>query len=378
MKFTDNGTITLTIEIEKPDVDDKDVEGQSVQPDSVLRFTVDDTGIGMAADQQEILFQSFSQADSSTTRKYGGTGLGLAISKHLTELMGGKIWLESEQGVGSTFQFTVVLEKHKESCSEDWVIPKGQVPVRALIIDDNDALKSFLKDFAALEGPKILVHGGGKLATKLASQMNVEVQMVDGRRITNTETLDLITMVYAGKINKNIVAALQQYSCNAIGFSGADGNTIISEKRPVIKIDYGFVGDVVKVNTSVLESLLNQRITPVFCAITHDNNGQLLNTNADTIASELAIGFADKFNTELYYCFEKNGVLQDIKDDDSVIENINPQTYQELIASKVISDGMLPKLDNCFYAINQQVAKVCIGTFEMLFNKELKYTTIQK
>ena len=160
------------------------------------------------------------------------------------------------------------------------------------IIDDIGALTIFLQQFSTIVGPKILVHGGGKLATKLANQMNVEVQMVDGRRITNPETLDLITMVYAGKINKNIVAVLQQYSCNAIGFSGADGNTIISEKRPVKKIDYGFVGDVVKVNTSVLESLLNQEITPVFCAITHDNNGQLLNTNADTIASELAIGFA--------------------------------------------------------------------------------------
>lgn len=245
------------------------------------------------------------------------------------------------------------------------------------IIEDAVALCDFLQQFTTIEGPKILVHGGGKLATKLASQMNVEVQMVDGRRITNTETLDLITMVYAGKINKNIVAALQQYSCNAIGFSGADGNTIISEKRPVTKIDYGFVGDVVKVNTSVLEILLNQKITPVFCAITHDKNGQLLNTNADTIASELAIGFANKFNTELYYCFEKNGVLLDVNDDDSVIENINLRTYKELKNTKVIADGMLPKLDNCFHAINQQVAKVCIGTSEMLFNKESKHTTIQ-
>jgi len=246
------------------------------------------------------------------------------------------------------------------------------------IIDNAEALTTFLQQFSNISEPKILVHGGGKLATKLANQMNVEVQMTDGRRITNGETLDIITMVYAGKINKNIVATLQKKSCNSIGFTGADGNTIISEKRPIKEIDYGFVGDVVRVNTLILESLIAQGITPVFCAITHDDNGQLLNTNADTIASELAIGFAKKYHTELYYCFEKKGVLQDVTNDDSVIENINTKTYQELIASDVISDGMLPKLNNCFYAVNQKVAKVCIGTTEMLFNKDSKHTIIQK
>ncbi len=246
------------------------------------------------------------------------------------------------------------------------------------IIDDSKALTLFLNEFAQLEGPKILVHGGGKLATQMAQQMNVPVQMNEGRRITDKATLDIITMVYAGKINKNIVAQLQANNCNVIGFSGADGNSIVSVKRPTQPIDYGFVGDVKQVNTNTLEVLLNNNITPVFCAITHDENGQLLNTNADTIASELAIGFAKHFKTELYYCFEKNGVLQDISDDNSVVENINTETYQSLINDGIIADGMLPKLNNCFHAINNNVNKVCIGKPSMLFTTNTLYTTIQK
>nr|WP_321221970.1 acetylglutamate kinase [uncultured Psychroserpens sp.] len=246
------------------------------------------------------------------------------------------------------------------------------------IIDDDNALQQFLKAFATIEPPKILVHGGGKLATKLAQQMQVEVKMVDGRRITDQVTLDIITMVYAGKINKKVVAQLQANNCNAIGFSGADGNTIVSDLRPSKPIDYGFAGDVKKVNTETLEILLNNKITPVFCAITHDKNGQLLNTNADTIASELAIGFSKKYKTELYYCFEKNGVLEDVNNDDSVIENINRETYKTLVENKVIFEGMLPKLNNCFHAINHQVQKVCIGKSDMLFHKNNKHTTITK
>ncbi|CAM1353514.1 acetylglutamate kinase [Tenacibaculum insulae] len=245
------------------------------------------------------------------------------------------------------------------------------------IIDNPAVLDNFLMEFSKIEAPKILVHGGGKLATKLAQQMNVKVEMVNGRRKTNAETLDIITMVYAGKINKNIVASLQQKSNNSIGFTGADGNTILSVKRPIKEIDYGFAGDIVNVNTTVLESLLSANITPVFCAITHDNNGQLLNTNADTIASELAIGFAKKHQTELYYCFEKNGVLLDINNEDSVIENITTKKYEELLAKNIIADGMLPKMNNCFHAINQQVHKVCIGKSEMLYNQNSKFTTIQ-
>ncbi len=246
------------------------------------------------------------------------------------------------------------------------------------IIDNEEALAAFLKDFATIVGPKVLVHGGGKLATKLAEQMNIPVKMTDGRRITDPETLDIITMVYAGKINKNIVAQLQANNCNAIGFSGADGNTIVSEKRPIKTMDYGFVGDVKKVNTNVLEILLNNNITPVFCAISHDENGQLLNTNADTIASELAIGLSSIFNTELYYCFEKNGVLEDVENDDSVIENINTENYKTLKENNIIFEGMLPKLDNCFHAIHKNVQKVCIGKSDMLFNTNNKHTTITK
>ncbi|WP_299520105.1 acetylglutamate kinase [Winogradskyella sp.] len=246
------------------------------------------------------------------------------------------------------------------------------------IIDDSKALSDFLKQFAKLEGLKVLVHGGGKSASKLADQMHVPVKMYKGRRITDSDTLDIITMVYAGKINTTIVAQLQANHCNSIGFSGADGNTIISEKRPVTPIDFGFVGDIKTVDTSVLELLLTNNITPVFCAITHDVKGQLLNTNADTIASELAIGFAKTFKTELYYCFEKNGVLENVADDNSVIQQINTETYQTLIDQGVIADGMLPKLTNCFNAINHNVCKVCIGKPDMLFQSKSIHTTIQK
>ncbi|WP_296384317.1 acetylglutamate kinase [Winogradskyella sp.] len=246
------------------------------------------------------------------------------------------------------------------------------------IIDNSEALELFLSQFAKLKGPKLLVHGGGKLATKLAKKMSVPVKMNEGRRITDSDTLDIITMVYAGKINKNIVALLQANNCNAIGFSGADGNTIVSEKRPATTIDYGFVGDVKKVNTNTLKVLLENHIIPAFCAITHNKSGQLLNTNADTIASELAIGFASIYNTELYYCFEKNGVLEDIENDDSVIENINTESYKTLKDNNIIFEGMLPKLDNCFHAIQHSVQKVCIGKSDMLFNKNTKHTTITK
>ncbi len=252
------------------------------------------------------------------------------------------------------------------------------VKIGGNIIDNDADLSLFLKDFSTLKGPKILVHGGGKLATRLAEKMNVPVKMIEGRRITDAETLDIITMVYAGKINKKIVAELQANNCNTIGFSGADGNTIISKKRPVKEFDYGFVGDIIKVKVDILNSLLNSNITVCFCAITHDGNGQLLNTNADTIASELAIAFSELYQVELYYCFEKNGVLKNVDDDDSVIEQIDQQTYQELQKEGIISEGMIPKLDNCFYALNKGVQKISIGKPEMLFKETSKFTTIQE
>jgi len=246
------------------------------------------------------------------------------------------------------------------------------------IIDDQKALSIFLKQFAELKGPKLLVHGGGKLATQLAHKLDIPVHINQGRRITDHETLDIAIMVYAGKINKTIVAALQSNGCNAIGFTGADGNTIVAEKRTTHPLDYGFVGDIKKVKTTTLNLLLEHQITPVYCAITHNNEGQLLNTNADTIASELAIGLTKHFKIELYFCFEKEGVLRDMTDDTSVIKHINTATYQTLIEDELISDGMLPKLKNCFHAITNGVPKVCMGSTKMLFEANVPYTTIQK
>jgi acetylglutamate kinase len=250
------------------------------------------------------------------------------------------------------------------------------VKIGGNVIDNPQALTSFLTVFSSVEGPKILVHGGGKSATALAQKTGLEVQMVDGRRITDAATLELITMVYAGKINKSIVAQLQALDCNALGFTGADANTITSVKRPVSTLDYGFVGDVKKVETSTLELLLNHGVSPVFCALTHDQNGQLLNTNADTIASELAIAFASQFEVELYYCFEKNGVLKDVNDESSVIETITQSSYKELLHAQVIYAGMLPKLNNCFHALEHQVSKVCIGKPELLLDSEAIFTTL--
>jgi len=246
------------------------------------------------------------------------------------------------------------------------------------IIDDAFALDHFLQQFAKLEGPKVLVHGGGKLASRLANQMQVPVKMIEGRRITDAETLDIITMVYAGKISKNIVAKLQGHGCTAVGFSGADGNTVIAEKRPVKEIDYGFVGDVVDVNTEVVKLLLSNDVTVCFCAISHDQQGQLFNTNADTIASELAIALSKDFEVDLYYSFEKNGVLTDIEDAQSVVEKIDQSIYHDLKVQGLIFEGMIPKLDNCFYAVENGVKNIHLGTPEMIFDPQTKHTIIQK
>lgn len=245
------------------------------------------------------------------------------------------------------------------------------------IIDDPIALDGFLMEFARITTPKILVHGGGKLATILANRLGVKVNKIDGRRITDADTLEIITQIYAGKINKNVVAKLQAQRCNALGFTGADGNTIVAVKRPVKEIDFGFVGDIVEVNPQVLEVLLQKEITPVFCAITHDEKGQLLNTNADTIAAELAIGLAEQFSTELYYCFEKNGVLTNVNDQNSVITHIDSAMYTALIKNEIISEGMLPKTANGFHALNNNVSKVCIGKPSMLFNENSTFTTLR-
>ncbi|MDJ0366617.1 acetylglutamate kinase [Hymenobacter sp. H14-R3] len=231
------------------------------------------------------------------------------------------------------------------------------------IIDDVAELTKFLALLAQADGPKILVHGGGKGASTLMRELGMQPQLVNGRRITDAATLDIVTMFYAGKTNKQVVAELQKLGVNALGLSGADGNVIKGHKRPVKDIDYGFVGDLtpVSVNNTLLESLLEAGITPVLCPIIHDGQGQLLNTNADTIASAVAVALAVEYTVTLHYCFEKNGVLHDVADDNSVIPEINSDTYAELKQYGIIAEGMLPKLENAFAALNQGVAQVIIG-----------------
>ena len=251
------------------------------------------------------------------------------------------------------------------------------VKIGGNVIEDENALNIFLTAFAKLEGLKILVHGGGKLATQLATKLGIESKLIDGRRITDKDTVDIITMVYGGLANKKIVAQLQAKNINAIGLSGADGNSIHAHKRPVKDIDYGFVGDIDGINSELLTSLLSINLTPIFCAISHDGNGQLLNTNADTIASEIAIGMAQHFATTLYYCFEKKGVLLDIADDNSVVKHINTIKYNELLSDGIIADGMLPKLHNCFHALQNNVEQVCLGDVSMLDKKTELFTTLK-
>ncbi len=237
------------------------------------------------------------------------------------------------------------------------------------IIDDEVKLASFLTDFASIEEKKILVHGGGKLATRLAEKLGIEQQLVDGRRITDAETLKIVTMVYAGFINKNIVAVLQANNCNAIGLCGADGDTILAHKRQHPVLDYGFVGDVDVINTNLINNLLEKNIAVVFAPITHDQQGQLLNTNADTIAQEIARSLSDLYDVQLIYSFEKSGVLLDANDDTTVIPEIKLSYYQQLKSKSKIFAGMIPKLDNAFTALKSGVGKVIIGKAENL--KEL-------
>jgi acetylglutamate kinase len=241
------------------------------------------------------------------------------------------------------------------------------VKIGGNVIDDEQKLAAFLKEFSSIKGPKVLVHGGGKLATRVATALGIEQQMVEGRRITDAETLKVVTMVYAGFINKNIVAALQSYGCNAIGLSGADGNAVLAHKRGANSvvgkagIDYGFAGDVDAVNAPLLEQLLNQGYSVVLAPITHDGRGQLLNTNADTIASTTAVALAQYFNVRLIYCFEKKGVLENVEDDNSVISEINQSNYQQLKKDGKLFAGILPKIDNAFAAIDAGVKEVLIG-----------------
>ena len=249
------------------------------------------------------------------------------------------------------------------------------VKIGGAIIEEGAKLLPFLENFATLEGPKILVHGGGKKATAWSEKLGIPVQMKDGRRVTDAATLELITGLYAGQVNKSIVAHLQGMNCNALGLSGADANAIQAVKRPVKAIDYGFVGDVKQVNNSWFKHLLHQNISPVCCAITHDKNGQLFNTNADTITAEIGKALAQDFEVKISYCFELPGVMKDINDSNSLIEKINQASYQQLLLNNTISAGMLPKLHNAFDALQAGVKEVAIGATNMI-NQTIPYTSI--
>lgn len=236
------------------------------------------------------------------------------------------------------------------------------------VIDNPESLKAFLREFAAIEGPKILIHGGGKLATRLAERLELKVRMVDGRRITDKGTLDVVTMVYAGLVNKQIVAGLQAVGCNALGLSGADGNIVTARRRAPEPIDYGFVGDIERVDSELLGRLLEDGLVPVFSAIMHDGHGSLLNCNADSVASAVALGAARIAPTDLVFCFEKAGVLRDPEDESSVIREITTESYPPLKADGTVSKGMIPKIENALKAVEQGVRSVTIRRSEHLDN----------
>lgn len=240
------------------------------------------------------------------------------------------------------------------------------VKIGGNVIDDATALSAFLESFARLEGHKILVHGGGKLATELATQLQVPQQMIAGRRVTDEATLRIVTMVYAGYINKHVVAQLQAAGSNALGLSGADGNLLQAHKRIASMHDYGFAGDVDTVNDRLLQQLLDAGFDIVVAPITHDRSGQLLNTNADTIARELAQALSSLYRTNLIYCFEKAGVLLDISDSSSCISVMDREQFQQMTDNGLIYEGMLPKLQNAFGALDRGVQRVVIGKWDQL------------
>lgn len=235
------------------------------------------------------------------------------------------------------------------------------VKVGGKIVETPDTLNQLLQRFSALEGQKVLVHGGGRTATDVAAQLGVETRMVDGRRITDAEMLRVVTMVYGGLVNKNVVAKLQACGVNALGLTGADMNVIRSHRRPLKNgIDYGYVGDVDKVDADRLQLLIDAGITPVMAPLTHNGEGDLLNTNADTIAAETAKALAQHYEVALVYCFEHTGVLADANDEASVIRRITPQTFEQLKADGIVSGGMLPKIENSLMAVKAGVKRVVI------------------
>jgi len=247
------------------------------------------------------------------------------------------------------------------------------------VIDDDVALTSFLKIFAEVNAKKILIHGGGKIATKLGNQLGIESKYIGGRRITDEATIDLVTMVYGGLVNKKVVAKLQALQCNAIGLTGADANIIPATKRPVTKegIDFGFVGDIEssKLKVESWQVFLQNNFVPVVAALTHDSNGQILNTNADTIASSVAVALSALYDVRLIYCFEKKGVLENVDDNNSAIRLITKQIYSQLKKDNKLFDGILPKIDNAFTAIESGVKEVLIGHADDLLQNVTEHTT---
>ena len=235
------------------------------------------------------------------------------------------------------------------------------IKVGGAIVEDEAQLTQLLHDFSAIEGPKVLVHGGGRRATAVASKLGIESKMVNGRRITDAQMLEVVTMVYGGLVNKNIVARLQAIGINALGLTGADINCLLSHKRPVKDgIDYGYVGDVESTNGKALAALIEQGITPIMAPLTHDGKGSILNTNADTIAAETAKGLAPYYDVTLIYCFEKNGVLANPDDDNSVIPLITHSDFERLVADGTVAGGMIPKIQNALSAIDAGVDRVII------------------
>lgn len=235
------------------------------------------------------------------------------------------------------------------------------IKIGGSVINEEEELNDFLDDFVALSGKKILVHGGGKIATEVGKLMGIEPRFYEGRRITDLETMRLVTMVYAGLVNKTIVSRLQSKKCNGIGLTGADGNLILSEKRKKDGIvDYGYVGDIKQINTHYLMDMLENETVPVIAPLTHDGKGNVLNTNADTIASELAVALSAYYDVVLNYCFEFGGVLKDMGNPASVIEKLGYLEYLDLRNGGIISEGMIPKMDNCYRAIQAGVKKICI------------------
>ena len=244
------------------------------------------------------------------------------------------------------------------------------IKVGGKIVEEEATLNRLLDDFATIEGHKVLVHGGGRSATKIAAQLGIESKMVNGRRITDSETLKVVTMVYGGLVNKNVVAGLQARGVNALGLTGADMNVMRSVKRPVKEVDYGFVGDVEKVDASLLSDLIYKGVVPVMAPLTHDGKGHMLNTNADTIAGETAKELAALFDVTLVFCFEKKGVLRDENDDDSVIPLITPAEFKQYVADGIIQGGMIPKLENSFAAIDAGVSEVIITLASAISGEE--------